>query len=524
MVNMKRDIKKPICLIILDGWGLSDCRDGNAIYLADTPNMDRYYKIYPNTKLNASGEAVGLPAGQMGNSEVGHLNIGAGRVVLQEFTRISKSIKRGDFFKNRILLEAINNVKKNKSSLHLMGLVSDGGVHSHIGHLKALVDLATNNGVSDLYIHAFLDGRDVPPRSAVPYLEEVDRYLSKKRVGEIATVSGRYYAMDRDNRWDRTKRSYDALVYRVGEKYRTAVRLVEKSYENGIDDEFVIPALVDVKSEDNAKIKQKDSLIFFNFRPDRARQLTRAFVSSKFDKFNRGKNNPVVYFVCMTQYDKKFDTHIVYPPKKIKNTLGEVLAANGLRQLRIAETEKYAHVTFFFNGGVEKPNKGEDRILIPSPKVKTYDLRPEMSIYEVTSDASEKISEGVYDVIVLNYANPDMVGHTGFLNAAIKAVEAVDKCLGKVVRALGEVGGLALITADHGNVEEMLCPETNKPVTAHSTSMVPFIVCDENIKNLRGQGSGKYCCLCDISPTILSLLNIAKPDEMTGKSIIINNR
>jgi 2,3-bisphosphoglycerate-independent phosphoglycerate mutase len=322
---MKKDTKKPICLIILDGWGLSDCRDGNAIYLADTPNMDRYYKIYPNTKLNASEEAVGLPAGQMGNSEVGHLNIGAGRVVLQEFTRISKSIERGDFFTNRILLEAINNVKKNKSSLHLIGLVSDGGVHSHIGHLKALIDLATNNGVSDLYIHAFLDGRDVPPRSAVPYLKEVDRYLGEKRVGEIATVSGRYYAMDRDNRWDRTKRSYDALVYRVGEKYRTADSLVEKSYENGIDDEFVIPALVDVKSEDNAKIKQKDSLIFFNFRPDRARQLTQAFISSKFDKFNRGKDNPVVYFVCMTQYDEKFDAHIAYPPKKIKNTLGEVL-------------------------------------------------------------------------------------------------------------------------------------------------------------------------------------------------------
>jgi len=518
----EKKVKKPVCLIILDGWGLSDRKEGNAIYLAKTPNMDNYYKIYPNTKLGASGEAVGLPEGQMGNSEVGHLNIGAGRVVLQEFTKITKSIENGVFFKNRILIGAIDNVKKNKSSLHIIGLISDGGVHSHIDHLKALVDLAYENKIKSLYIHAFLDGRDVPPRSAIPYLEEVDKYLEQKGIGEIATVSGRYYAMDRDNRWDRTKKSYDALVYRKGKRYSTASDVVKESYKEDIDDEFVVPTLVEVRDEAKANIKTGDSVIFFNFRPDRARQITGAFIRKKFDKFDRGRNFPHVHFVCMTQYDKRFDLPVAFPPQKIKNTLGEVLSKNNLKQIRIAETEKYAHVTFFFNGGIEKPNKGEDRILVPSPKVATYNLKPEMSAYKVTDKVIEKIQENVYDVIILNYANPDMVGHTGYIDAAIKAVETVDKCAGRVVSKLKEAGGIAIIIADHGNAEEMTDPIDGSIVTAHSTNLVPCIICDSEIKKLRGENKAEVCRLCDVAPTILDLLNIDKPEEMTGKSLIVS--
>lgn len=520
-LRKNKNIKRPICLIILDGWGLSDRKDGNAIYLADTPNMDNYYKIYPHARLKASGEAVGLPEGQMGNSEVGHLNIGAGRIVYQEFTRINKSIKDGSFFENRVLMKAVDNVNKNGASLHVMGLISDGGVHSHINHLKALVDLAKKSRIENLYIHAFLDGRDVPPRSAVPYLEEVERYLREKGVGEIATVSGRYYAMDRDNRWDRTKKSYDTLVYRKGKRYKSATAVVEDSYNHETDDEFVIPAIVKVKDEQKARIKTGDSLIFFNFRPDRARQLTNAFISDDFSKFDRGNDAPKVYFVCMTQYDKEFDAPVAFPPKKIKNTLGEVLSKHNLRQLRIAETEKYAHVTFFFNGGIEKPYKGEDRILIPSPKVATYNLKPEMSAYEVTDKVIEKIKKNIYDVIILNYANADMVGHTGYLDSAIKAIEAVDECVGKVVHTLNKIGGLAIITADHGNAEEMINPSDGSPVTAHSTSMVPFILCDREVKKLRVGNEIEKSALCTIAPTILSLLNIEKPEEMTGCSLLI---
>jgi 2,3-bisphosphoglycerate-independent phosphoglycerate mutase len=510
---------KPVCLIILDGWGLSEKVEGNAVRMGKTPNMDSYHNIYPDTRLKPSGEAVGLPEGQMGNSEVGHLNIGAGRVVYQEFTRINKDIKDGSFFKNEVLNKAVENVKKNKASLHLMGLISDGGVHSHIRHLFALVDLAVNGGIKDLYIHAFLDGRDVPPRSAVPFLKQVDDYLKEKKIGEIATVSGRYYSMDRDNRWKRTKKSYDKLVYRNGERFKTAEGVVRASYKNDVDDEFVIPALVECRSEEKAKVKSKDSVIFFNFRPDRARQLTRSFISSDFDEFDRGNNPPSVYFVCMTQYDKTFNTPIAFSPQKIKNTLGEVISKNNLKQLRIAETEKYAHVTFFFNGGIEKSYKGEDRVLIPSPKVATYDLKPEMSAFEVTDAIIKRIRSKKYDVIILNYANPDMVGHTGHIDAAIKAIEAVDKCLGRVVDELNKIGGLALITADHGNAEEMYDSNKKKVITAHSVNPVPFIICNSEIKLKNGNS---YYKLSDIAPTILDILGIIKPKEMTGKSLIYN--
>ncbi|MBN2073654.1 MAG: 2,3-bisphosphoglycerate-independent phosphoglycerate mutase [Actinobacteria bacterium] len=510
-------IRKPVCLVILDGWGISPEKTGNAIALGYTPNMDRFFKVFPNTKLDASGEAVGLPEGQMGNSEVGHLNIGAGRVVYQEFTRINNEIKNKNFFKNSVLIEAIEHVLKNKKSLHLMGLVSDGGVHSHLNHLKALMDMAVMKGLDKIFIHAFLDGRDVPPRSAITYLSDLQQYIVKKGPGEIATVSGRYYSMDRDNRWERTEKSYTTMVYRKGRIFNSAVELVEDSYANGVDDEFVIPALVKIRNEEGGKISPGDSIVFFNFRPDRARQLTRAFISGNFTKFDRGQNPPETHFVCMTRYDKEFEVPVAFPPQKIKNTLGEVVSDNGLRQLRIAETEKYAHVTFFLNGGIEKPYPDEDRILIPSPKIATYDLKPEMSAYGVTDTVVEKIRENIYDVIIINFANADMVGHTGFLNAAIKAVEAVDKCVGKVADEVERAGGLALITADHGNAEEMICPENGAVITAHSTSPVPFIVCD---RNMEIRNTGRNFRLSDIAPTVLKLLGISKPAEMTGESII----
>ena len=553
---MKKDtVKKPLCLIILDGWGISYKEEGNATMIARTPNLDRFYNIYPHTRLECSGEAVGLPEGQMGNSEVGHLNIGAGRIVYQELTRITKSIKDGDFFSNKALISAVENTKNKKSSLHVMGLLSDGGVHSHIDHLKAIVDLAKKNSVRQVYVHAFLDGRDVPPQSAIPFINDLDSYLKAKGLGEIATVSGRYYAMDRDNRWERVKIAYDVMVRRMGDIYDSAEDLVKASYQVGVDDEFVIPAAVKVKNNENAKIKTGDSVIFFNFRPDRARQITKAFIYNDFHDFDRGDNPPEVFFVCMTQYSKDFPVPVAFAPALINNTLGEILAANGLKQLRIAETEKYAHVTFFFNGGVEKPNPGEDRILIPSPKVATYDLKPEMSALELTDKVIEMIGAGIYDVIILNYANPDMVGHTGFLDAAVKAVETVDNCLGRVITKLNDVGGLGIITADHGNVEEMVDCNEACPMTAHTTSKVPFILCSSEIKKLKGSQSSPYLkkdigndygeeadknfpvksddaespdkpesetlALCDIAPTIIELLHIEKPVEMTGSSLII---
>jgi 2,3-bisphosphoglycerate-independent phosphoglycerate mutase len=551
----KDKVKKPLCLIILDGWGISYKEEGNATMIARTPNLDRFYDIYPHTRLSCSGEAVGLPEGQMGNSEVGHLNIGAGRIVYQELTRITKSIKDGDFFSNKALVSAVENTKSKKSSLHIMGLLSDGGVHSHINHLKAIVDLAEKNNVRQVYIHAFLDGRDVPPQSAIPFLNDLETYIKTKGFGEIATVSGRYYAMDRDNRWERIKKAYDVMVYRKGDVYDSAEDLVKTSYQAGLEDEFVLPSVVKVKNNKCAKIKTGDSVIFFNFRPDRARQLTEAFIYNDFNDFDRGDNPPKVFFVCMTQYNKDFPVPVAFAPASISNTLGEILAANGLKQLRIAETEKYAHVTFFFNGGTEKPNPGEDRILIPSPKVATYDLKPEMSANELTDKVIEMIDAGTYDVIILNYANPDMVGHTGFIDAAVKAVETVDSCLGRVITKLNDVGGLGIITADHGNVEEMVDCKEACPMTAHTTSKVPFILCSSEIKKLKGYKSSPYLkkdlgrdfvkgadesfpgksdgaerpdkpesetlALCDIAPTIIELLHIEKPAEMTGSSLIL---
>ena len=517
MTSKKKNTKKPVCLIILDGWGQSEKRNGNAIMSARTPNMDYYKKVFPNTVLDASGEAVGLPEGQMGNSEVGHLNIGAGRVVYQELTRISKEIDNGDFFKNTALNSAMDNANSDSRSLHLMGLVSDGGVHSHMTHLKALIDLAIQRNVSNIYIHAFLDGRDVPPRSAIPYLEDLDKYLKNKSAGEIATVSGRYYSMDRDNRWARTRKAYNGLVHRRGKKFDSAVKVVQESYKDNINDEFVVPAIVKIKDEKKGRIKTGDTVIFFNFRPDRTRQLTRALIEPGFSRFDIGEKPPEVYFVSMTQYDKKYNCKIAFLPQMINNTLGEIISVNGLRQLRIAETEKYAHVTFFFNGGVEKPYSGEDRVLISSPDVATYNLKPEMSAFEVTDKVINLIKNEKYDLIILNYANPDMVGHTGFIDSAIKAVETVDSCVGRVVQEINKTGGIAIITADHGNAEEMICPISNGTVTAHSTSPVPFIVCG---KGFRINKNVKPYKLSDIAPTVLKLLGLAKPPEMTGVPIV----
>jgi len=504
--------------MILDGWGLSKKREGNAIALGNTPNMDNYFQIYPHTSLNASGAAVGLPDGQMGNSEVGHLNIGAGRVVYQELTRISKAIDVGGFYENPVLNKVFSNVAASDGkSLHLMGLVSDGGVHSHLKHLKALVDMAKTRGVKNLYIHAFLDGRDVPPRSATGYLEELELYLQKKSIGKVATVSGRYYAMDRDNRWERIKKAYESLVYRNGKKFNSSVELVKSSYENDIDDEFVVPGIISIYDDNAGRIKNGDSVIFFNFRPDRARQLTRAFIESGFSGFDRGEAPPKVDIVSMTLYNQKFNIPVAFPPQEIADTLGEVISKKGLRQLRIAETEKYAHVTFFFNGGIELPYPGEDRILVPSPDIATYDKKPEMSANEVTDKLINKIKEDIYDVIVLNYANSDMVGHTGFLDAAVRAVETVDECVGRIVSEINKAGGIAIITADHGNAEEMISPVTHDIVTSHSTSPVPFILCSKDYKI---RDKEKEYKLSDIAPTIINILNIEKPIQMTGISII----
>ena len=514
----KKGKNRPVCLIILDGWGLSEKEEGNAIARGNTPNMDRYFKVYPNTRLDASGEAVGLPEGQMGNSEVGHLNIGAGRTVYQEFTRINKSIEDKDFFENKVLSEVFSKAAQNNKSVHLMGLVSDGGVHSHIRHLKALIEMAGQKSIKNLFIHAFLDGRDVPPRSAIGYLQELDDHLKEKPAGRIATVSGRYYAMDRDNRWTRTKKAYDALVYGKGKQFSSSEELVRESYKNNTDDEFVIPGIIAARDNVSSRIKDGDSVIFFNFRPDRARQLTRAFIEEDFTNFDRGSNPPAVHFASMTLYDKKFDIPVVFPPQVIEKTLGEVLSKQGFRQLRIAETEKYAHVTFFLNGGIEAPYPGEERILIPSPDVARYDQKPEMSANEVTDVLIEKIREDKFDVIILNYANPDMVGHTGFIEAAIKAVETVDHCVGRVVDEIRSTGGAAIIVADHGNAEEMTCPLSHSIVTAHSTSPVPFILCSNEYTIKK---SDSRYGLKDIAPTLLYLLNIEKPEPMTGSSIII---
>ncbi len=511
--------KKPLMLMILDGWGLNSKKQANAIANAKTPNYDELIKQYPSTTLKASGLAVGLPEGQMGNSEVGHLNLGAGRIVYQDFTRVSKDIKSGGFFKNPAFAWAMDNVLHNNRALHLMGLLSDGGVHSHIKHLEALLDMAKQKGVKRVYLHAFLDGRDVPPTNALEYISEIEEYMKKIGVGEIATISGRYYAMDRDRRWERTQRAYDAIVLGEGPKATSGKQALLENYRRKTTDEFVVPTVITKKGKTPvATVNEGDSIIFFNFRPDRARQLTYAFCREDFRGFVRKKGYFFTYYVCLTEYDREINNaKIAYKPESLKNILAEVLAKVGMTQLRIAETEKYAHVTFFFNGGVEKAYPGEDRILIPSPKVATYDLKPEMSAYKVADTVVEKIQSDIYDVIILNFANPDMVGHTGVYDAAVKAVEAVDDCIGKVAKAILERGGTLLLTADHGNAEQMVDYKTGEPHTAHTCNLVPLILVNDRPFKLR---SGK---LADIAPTMLKLLGIEKPQEMTGQPLITDD-
>ncbi len=506
-----KNFKRPTILMILDGYGLNPNPEGNAIAAAKKLNLDRLFSEYPSTKLKACGLDVGLPEGQMGNSEVGHLNIGAGRIVYQDLTLITKSIEDGSFFENASLKKAMDHVKENDSVLHLLGLLSDGGVHSHINHLLALIDMAQKSGVKKVCIHCFLDGRDVPPRCASKYIEILSDHLEKTKIGVIGTVSGRYYAMDRDKRWDRVQKAYDAMTLGKGHHAENADSAVKQAYERDENDEFVIPTVTD----DFIPVSDGDSMIMFNFRPDRAREITRSFVDKSFDGFNREKTVKDLCYVCMTQYDAQMpDVLLAYPPETMKNTLGEYIADAGLKQLRIAETEKYAHVTFFFNGGVEAPNRNEDRILVPSPKVATYDMKPEMSAYEVTDKVIEAINEEKYDVIILNYANADMVGHTGIMNAAVKAVETLDVCVKKVVDAVLEKDGQILLTADHGNADVMTDDEGNV-VTAHSLNDVPLMHISSEPKTLAKGGR-----LCDIAPTMLALMGMDIPDEMTGNSLI----
>lgn len=506
--------KKPVMLMILDGFGLSDKEDGNAVRAAYKPNYDRYYNNYPHTELGASGMSVGLPEGQMGNSEVGHLNIGAGRIVYQALTRITKSIKDGDFFHNEALNRAVNNAIENNSSLHLLGLLSPGGVHSHTEHLKGLLQLAKKKGVKKVYVHAFTDGRDVPPSSSKEYIEDIENYMKELGLGEIATVSGRYYAMDRDKRWERVELAYNALVLGKGEEAKSALEAVDRSYNDNKTDEFILPTVIVKEGKPTATIKNKDSVIFFNFRPDRARQLTRAINDKVFSGFERETLN--LEFVTLTEYDITLEgVEVAFKNEAYKNTLGEYVSKLGKNQLRIAETEKYAHVTFFFNGGVEEPNKNEDRALISSPKVATYDMKPEMSANEVTEELLNRINEDKYDMIILNYANPDMVGHTGVFEAAKKAIETVDVCLGKVVDKILEKDGTVFITADHGNAEQMIDYSTGKPMTAHTIDPVPFVYVSKDAKALRDGG-----VLADIAPTILKAMGLEKPEEMTGVSLI----
>ena len=501
-------------LMILDGFGENNHKDGNAVKLANTPNIDKIMKKYPTTKIAASGLAVGLPEGQMGNSEVGHTNIGAGRIVYQELTRITKSIEDGDFFSNEEFINAIENCKKNNSKLHILGLVSDGGVHSHNRHLYGLLEMAKRRDFEDVYVHCFLDGRDTPPASAENYIQELEEKMKEKGVGKIASLSGRFYAMDRDKRWNRVQKAYNALVFGKGETAGTAINAIESSYQKEVFDEFVEPTVIMNGDKPVATIEDGDSVIFFNFRPDRARQITRALVDPEFNEFETKKMN--LYFVCFTSYDETMpNVHIAFKKELLKNTFGEVVSKAGFTQLRIAETEKYAHVTFFFNGGEEKQYEGEDRILVPSPKVETYDMKPEMSAYEVTEKVIEAINSKKYNCIILNYANPDMVGHTGNLPAAIKAIETIDECVGKVVEAINAQKANLLITADHGNAEQMIDYKTGEPHTAHTTNLVPLVLVSE--KETVKLKEGK---LADLAPTILDLMGIEKPEEMTGESLI----
>ena len=509
--------KKPTVLMILDGYGLNSTGKANAVYEAKTPVMDQLMAQCPFVEGNASGMAVGLPEGQMGNSEVGHLNMGAGRIVYQELTRITKSIQDGDFFENEALLTAVNNAKENNSSLHFMGLLSDGGVHSHNTHLYGLLELAKKAGLEKVYVHCFLDGRDTPPASGKGFVEALQAKMNEIGVGKVGVVSGRYYAMDRDNRWDRVEMAYNALTKGVGVAGTDAAAAVGASYDDGKTDEFVLPTVMMENGAPVTTIQDKDSVVFFNFRPDRAREISRAFCDVDFKGFARDKKLDIT-FVCFTDYDETIQNKIVaFKKQEITNTFGEFLAANNMTQARIAETEKYAHVTFFFNGGIEEPNAGEDRILVKSPKVATYDLKPEMSAFEVCDKLVEAIKSDKYDVIITNFANPDMVGHTGVEAAAIKAVEAVDTCVGKAVEALKEVGGQMFICADHGNAEQLVDYETGEPFTAHTTNPVPFILVNADPAYSLREGG----CLADIIPTLIELMGMEQPVEMTGKSLLV---
>jgi 2,3-bisphosphoglycerate-independent phosphoglycerate mutase len=503
--------KKPTMLMILDGFGINKDISCNAIARAKKPHLDEIFSRYPNTAIMASGEDVGLPDGQMGNSEVGHLNIGAGRIVYQELTRITKAIREKTFFENETLCAAMDHVLENDSTLHLNGLLSDGGVHSHIDHLKALIDMAAQKGITRVNINCFLDGRDVPPRSAQKYIDELEQHMKETGIGRITLLSGRYYAMDRDNRWDRVQKAYDAMTLGEGYKSITASDALAEAYARDENDEFVVPTVVG----DDTAVMDGDSIIMFNFRPDRAREITRAFVDADFSSFRRARTVNDLYYVTMTQYDASMPAvHVAYPPETIRNTLGEYVSSLGLKQLRIAETEKYAHVTFFFNGGVEAPNEGEDRILVPSPKVATYDLQPEMSAYIVKDKVIEQIRADKYDLIILNFANADMVGHTGIMEAAVKAIEALDECVYEITEAVLAKGGQILLTADHGNADVMK-DKDGKPVTKHSTNPVPLVNISDGACGLRSGGR-----LADLSPTLLDMMGIPKPAEMTGTSLL----
>ena len=513
--------KKITALIIMDGYGLSGEKKGNAIGVDCSPYVRFLMNNYPTTTLDASGLAVGLPEGQMGNSEVGHLNIGAGRVIYQELTRITKAIKDGDFFTNPAFLSAIESVKKSGGKLHLMGLTSDGGVHSHLTHLFALVELAKREGLSNVYVHCYMDGRDVSPTSGAGFVKQLQAKMDELNFGKIATVCGRYYAMDRDNRWDRVEQAYDMLLGKSEHTATDAVQALLDSYDNGVTDEFVLPTVITENGKPVATIENGDAVIFFNFRPDRAREMTRAFTQEEFNGFDLHGRARKVHWVCMTQYDEKFTgIDIAYRPETYVNTLGEYLSKLGKTQLRIAETEKYAHVTFFFNGGVEAPNPDESRILVASPKVATYDLQPEMSAEEVCSRAILEIEKGKYDVMILNYANCDMVGHTGVIDATVKAVATVDECVRRVVECILVNGGRVFVTADHGNAEKML-DENGKPFTAHTTNKVPFIVVDGQLRDKVTLQEG---ALCDIAPTMLYTMGLPVPPEMTGKVLIKKKR
>ena len=504
-------MKQPLALIILDGFGCREETKGNAIAAARTPHLDHLMACCPHTRIGASGMDVGLPDGQMGNSEVGHTNIGAGRIVYQELTRITKSFDEGEALGNPALTAAMENARRPGQALHLMGLLSDGGVHSHIRHLYGLMEMARRFAVERVYLHCFMDGRDVPPTSGIEFIAALQQKIKELGLGQIATVSGRYYAMDRDNRWERVKLAYDAIVNGECNKDPDPVAVMQKSYDAGVTDEFIVPTVV----TEGAGIKAGDSVIFFNFRPDRARELTRALVDPDFAGFEREKGFFPLTYICMTQYDATMpNVEVAYRPESLANTLGEYLSRLGKTQLRIAETEKYAHVTFFFNGGVEAPYEGEDRVLIPSPKVATYDLQPEMSAYAVTDEAVRRIESGRYDVIILNYANCDMVGHTGVFEAAVKAVEAVDTCLGRLLAALEKAGGRAFLTADHGNADQM-ADENGAPFTAHTTNPVPFVAIGFGDIKLRSGGR-----LADIAPTMLQAMGLPQPEEMTGRSLL----